>query len=256
MHHGSLFAGQKRKRAELEIEPQPQQLDRQISALQQAQAAPQQPLELAQTEDAQQQAAAGTTEAMQTTTELVATLADALREPEHRWSVRMHTLCTIRQLPPQDIARLTDVPGVRLLHVLKGWLNAALQAGCDKRKMKKRIGDRLTELLQTLLHALACCCTLLQMLRLAVATGPADELQPLHIMLQISRSVGFPQAEAHAADLLAMIDAVPAPQAAQMPGMYVEEAVDSMLHLQLDTKVAGMYAAKSNQCKAHPAQFC
>lgn len=221
MHHGSLFAGQKRKRAELEIESQPQQLDRQISALQQAQAAPQQPPELAQPEDAQQQVAAGTTEAMQTTNELVTTLANALREPEYRWSVRMNTLRTICQLPPQDMARLNAVPGVHLLQILSVWLQAALQAGCGNRQKQQRNGDRLTQLLQT-------------MLRLDVTTWTDAEFEALHSMLQqIIRSVGFPQAEAHAADLLAMIAAIPAPQAAQMPGMYVEETVDSMLHLQL-----------------------
>ena len=72
------------------------------------------------------------------------------------------------------------------------------------------------------------------MLRLDVTTWTDAEFEALHSMLQqIIRSVGFPQAEAHAADLLAMIAAIPAPQAAQMPGMYVEETVDSMLHLQL-----------------------
>jgi len=201
-----LLAGQKRKWANADTECQIQQLDAQICALQQAQAAviqqyqhkqqaaAQQPPEQAEPMDAEQQVAVWTAEAVQARAQLVATLADALREPEMRWRSRMCTMRSIRQLPPWDTAHLIGLPGVHLVSLLREWLQAALQAGYGKRKLRQQLGERLTPLLKSL-H------------RVDIAIWPVAEVQPVHMLLQqISRSVEFPQAEAVAAELLALID--------------------------------------------------
>lgn len=61
-------------------------------------------------------------------------------------------------------------------------------------KMRKQSKDRLVQLL-------------LILLRVHVVIWPVAEVQPLHIILhQIATPSGFPQAEAHALDLLAGID--------------------------------------------------
>ncbi len=176
------------------MERQIQQLDAQISALQQAQAAviqqyqqeqqaaAQQPPEQAEPMNSEQQVAGWTAEAVQARAQLVATLADALREPEIRWRWRMCTLRSIRQLLPQDVAHLIGLPGVHLVSLLREWLQAALQGGYGKRKLRQQTGERLALLLESL-HRL------------------------------------FPQAEAVAAELLALID-VTAGQAAA--GMHAE----------------------------------
>ncbi len=199
-----MLAGQKRKWANADTEYEIQQLDAQISALQQAQAAviqqyqhqqqaaAQQPAEQAEPMDAEQQVAVWTAEAVQARAQLVATLASALREPEMRWRSRMCTMRSIRQLLPQDIAHLISLPGVRLVSLLREWLQAALQGGYGNRKLRHQNGERLMLLLKSL-H------------RVDIAIWPVAEVQPVRMLLQqISRSVESPQAEAAAAELLAI----------------------------------------------------
>jgi hypothetical protein len=119
----------------------------------------------------------------------------------------MCTLRSICQLLPQDVAHLIGLPGVHLVSLLREWLQAALQGGYGKRKLRLQTGERLALLLESL-H------------RLDIAIWPVAEVQPVQMLLQqISRSVGFPQAEAVAAELLALID-VTAGQAAA--GMHAE----------------------------------
>ena len=101
---------------------------------------------------------------------------------------------SIRQLLPQDIAHLIGLPGVHLVSLLKEWLQAALQGGYGIRKLRKQTGERLTLLLKSL-H------------RVDIAIWPVADVQPVCMLLQqISRSVESPQAEAAAAELLALID--------------------------------------------------
>lgn len=203
-----MLAGQKRKWANADTERQIQQLDAQISALQQAQAAviqqyqyqqqaaAQQPAEQAEPMDAEQQVAVWTAEAVHARAQLVATLADALREPEMKWRSRMCTMRSIRQLLPQDIAHLIGLPGVRLVSLLREWLQAALQGGYGNRKLRKQTGERLTLLLKSL-H------------RVDISIWPVAEVQPVRMLLQqISRSVEGPQPSPVAAELLAFIDDV------------------------------------------------